>query len=123
MAGRPEDPLDPSAGPVERFASESCALRARAGSPTCRTVARRTGQGASALSQAAGGERLPTLPVVLARVRACGAGPGPWTRRRHEAAARSAARPRPGHEDAEPPAGAWPASNPETATCSSAATS
>ncbi|MER6335015.1 hypothetical protein ABT298_38130 [Streptomyces sp. NPDC001034] len=102
MAGRPESPLDPSAGPVERFASELRTLRARAGSPTYRLMARRTGQGASTLSQAAAGERLPTLTVVLAYVRACGADPAEWTRRWREAAAQTAARPRT-DEDTEPP--------------------
>lgn len=58
----------------------NCALREAAGSPTYRAMAERAGVGASTLSQAAAGERLPTLPVVLAYARACGgrtAGAGP----------------------------------------------
>ncbi|MFF4490020.1 hypothetical protein ACFY0F_26595 [Streptomyces sp. NPDC001544] len=103
MAGRPESPLDASAGPVARFAAELRKLRAEAGSPTYRVMAQRTGQGASTLSQAAAGERLPTLPVVLAYVRACGGNTQEWEERWREAAAEEAAEPPASDEDAEPP--------------------
>ncbi|MEU5092302.1 DNA-binding protein [Streptomyces sp. NPDC021356] len=103
MAGRPERALDPSAGPVARFAFELRKLRAEAGSPTYRVMAQRTGQGASTLSQAAGGERLSTLPVVLAYVRACGGDPQEWEERWHQAGAEVAAEPRADDQDAEPP--------------------
>ncbi|MGW7259573.1 nSTAND1 domain-containing NTPase [Streptomyces sp. NPDC054834] len=103
MAGRPESPLDPSAGPVGRFAAELRKLRAEAGSPTYRVMAQRTNQGASTLSQAAAGERLPTLPVVLAYARACGGDEADWEARWREAAAEAAAEPRTEDEDAEPP--------------------
>ncbi|MFF7977398.1 hypothetical protein [Streptomyces sp. NPDC007905] len=103
MAGRRESPLDPSAGPVARFAFELRKLRAEAGSPTYRVMALRAGQGASTLSQAAGGERLPTLPVVLAYVRACGGDPQEWEERWRQAAAEAAAEPRADDEGAEPP--------------------
>ncbi|MEH0580288.1 nSTAND1 domain-containing NTPase [Streptomyces sp. B21-108] len=103
MAGRPESPLDPSAGPVARFAAELRKLRAAAGSPTYRVMAQRAGQGTSTLSQAAGGERLPTLPVVLAYVRACGGDPEEWEERWRQAAADVAAEPRAEDEDVEPP--------------------
>ncbi|WP_456340623.1 nSTAND1 domain-containing NTPase [Streptomyces mirabilis] len=103
MAGRPESPLDPSAGPVARFAAELRKLRAEGGSPTYRSMAQRTSQGASTLSQAAAGERLPTLPVVLAYVQACGGDPQEWEARWREAAAEEAAEPRASDEDAEPP--------------------
>ncbi|MER6031916.1 helix-turn-helix domain-containing protein [Streptomyces sp. NPDC001851] len=103
MAGRPESPLDPSAGPVARFACELRKLRAEAGSPTYRVMALRAGQGASTLSQAAGGERLPTLPVVLAYVRACGGDPQEWEERWHQTAAEAAAEPQADDQDAEPP--------------------
>ncbi|MGY0055009.1 nSTAND1 domain-containing NTPase [Streptomyces sp. LZ34] len=102
MAGRPESPLDPSAGPVARLAAELRKLRAEAGSPTYRVMAQRTGQGASTLSQAAGGERLPTLPVVLAYVRACGGDEEEWEARWREAAAEAAAEPRTESEAAPP---------------------
>ncbi|MGW2974505.1 nSTAND1 domain-containing NTPase [Streptomyces mirabilis] len=94
MAGRQEGPLDPNAGPVARFAAELRKLRAEAGSPTYRVMAQRTGQGASTLSQAAAGERLPTLPVVVAYVRACGGDETEWETRWREAAAEVAAEPR-----------------------------
>ncbi|MGW3122842.1 nSTAND1 domain-containing NTPase [Streptomyces sp. NPDC001107] len=103
MAGRPESPLDPSVGPVARFAAELRKLRAEAGSPTYRVMAQRTNQGASTLSQAAAGERLPTLSVVLAYVKACGGDPGEWEGRWRQAAAEAAAEPRAEDEDAEPP--------------------
>lgn len=103
MAGRPESPLDPSTGPVARFAAELRKLRAEAGSPTYRVMAQRAGQGTSTLSQAAGGERLPTLPVVLAYVRACGGNPEEWEERWREAAAEVAAEPRAEDEHVEPP--------------------
>ncbi|UXY25203.1 nSTAND1 domain-containing NTPase [Streptomyces sp. HUAS TT20] len=66
-------------------------------------MAERTNMGASTLSQAAAGERLPTLPVVLAYVRACGGDEAEWEARWHEAAAAAAAEPRPEDENAEPP--------------------
>ena len=84
--GRPESPLDPSAGPVQRLAAELRKLRVEAGSPTYREMAARSGCGASTLSQAAGGERLPSLATVLAFVAACGADPGTWRDRHREAA-------------------------------------
>lgn len=76
--GRPERPLDPSAGPVARFAHELRQLRATAGSPSYRTMAKAVGCGATTLSQAASGDRLPALAVVEAYVRACGGDPEPW---------------------------------------------
>ncbi|EFG04045.1 transcriptional regulator, XRE family protein (plasmid) [Streptomyces clavuligerus] len=70
--GRREKPLDPAAGPVEAFAHELRALRRAAGSPTYRAMAEDTPYSAPTLSGAASGERLPSLPVTLAFVRACG---------------------------------------------------
>ncbi|WP_330343072.1 nSTAND1 domain-containing NTPase [Streptomyces sp. NBC_00557] len=88
---------------MARFAAELRKLRVEAGSPTYRVMAQRTGQGTSTLSQAAGGERLPTLPVVLAYVRACGGDPEDWEERWRQAAAEVAAEPRAEDENAEPP--------------------
>ncbi|MBL1116350.1 hypothetical protein JK364_28725 [Streptomyces sp. 110] len=102
MAGRPESPLDPSAGPVQRLASELRKLRTEAGSPTYRAMAARTGHGASTLSEAAAGERLPTLPVMLAYVEACGGDPEDWEERWRQATAEEAAEPR-SDDAAEPP--------------------
>ncbi|WP_394365540.1 helix-turn-helix domain-containing protein [Streptomyces sasae] len=87
MAGRRESPLDPSARLVAGFAFELRKLRAEAGSPRYRVMAQRTGQGASTLSQTAAGERLPSLPVVLAYVGACGGDPQEWEARWRQAAA------------------------------------
>ncbi len=70
--GRKEGTLDPTAGPVEAFASELRQLRYRAGTPTYRAMARKAHRAASALSAAAKGDALPSLPVTLAYVKACG---------------------------------------------------
>ncbi|MFI7401659.1 hypothetical protein ACIBW9_14500 [Streptomyces sp. NPDC049541] len=83
--GRPERPVDPSAGPIARFAHELRQLRSAAGSPAYRTMAKAVGCGATTLSQAAAGERLPALPVVEAYVRACGGDPATWRPRWQEA--------------------------------------
>ncbi|MFB8205819.1 helix-turn-helix domain-containing protein, partial [Kitasatospora purpeofusca] len=64
--GRQECPLDPAAGPVERFASELRKLRGEAGNVTYRVLAGRTRYSVATLSRAAGGQQLPSLPVVLA---------------------------------------------------------
>nr|WP_107471874.1 MULTISPECIES: hypothetical protein [Streptomyces violaceusniger group] len=65
-------------------------------------MAARTGHGASTLSEAAAGERLPTLPVVLAYVEACGGDAEEWEERWRQAAAEEAAEPR-SDDAAEPP--------------------
>ncbi|MCX4966909.1 hypothetical protein OHA98_19150 [Streptomyces sp. NBC_00654] len=86
MAGRRERPLDPHAGPVQRFAHELRQLRADAGGPTYREMTRQAGYSVSVLSRAAAGERLPTLEVALAYAAACGGSPDRWQRRWREAA-------------------------------------
>ncbi|NEB03868.1 helix-turn-helix domain-containing protein [Streptomyces sp. SID13726] len=91
MAGRREAPVDPAAGPVQRFASELRELRAEAGGLTYRALARRAGYSVTTLSRAAAGEQLPTLPVALAYVRACGGDEERWQARWQEAVERSAA--------------------------------
>ncbi|MFJ9098940.1 hypothetical protein ACIRJM_10680 [Streptomyces sp. NPDC102405] len=88
--GRREKPLDPGAGAVQRFAFEMRKLRDEAGSPTYRAMAARAGYSAPTLSAAAAGERLPTLPVLLAYVSACDGDAGEWERRWRAAAADSA---------------------------------
>ncbi|MFK4104713.1 hypothetical protein ACI2L1_32495 [Streptomyces sp. NPDC019531] len=88
--GRREKPLDPGAGTVQRFAYEMRKLRDEAGAPTYRALATRAGYSAPTLSAAAAGERLPTLPVLLAYVTACDGDPGEWERRWREAFAESA---------------------------------
>ncbi|MFJ5260373.1 hypothetical protein ACIQAC_07835 [Streptomyces sp. NPDC088387] len=89
--GRKEKPLDPAAGPVQRFAYELRKLRDEAGAPTYREMARGAGYSGPTLSAAAAGERLPTLPVLMAYVTACGGDPDDWTDRWRTAVAESAA--------------------------------
>ena len=91
--GRPESPLDPAAGPVQRFAYALRQLRREAGGITYRAMAERVDFSAATLSESAAGERLPSLAVVLAYVRACGADPGEWERRWREASEEEAGRP------------------------------
>ncbi|WP_433726509.1 helix-turn-helix domain-containing protein [Nocardia sp. CA-129566] len=75
---RPERPLDPSAGPVQAFAAELRKLRAGAGDPKYLQMARMTGRSRTALSEAAGGDHLPTWETTEAFVKACGADIGTW---------------------------------------------
>lgn len=91
MAGRHEVPVDPAAGPVQRFAFELRKLRAEADGITYRALAQRAYYSATTLAQAAGGERLPTLPVALAYAEACGGDPAAWEARWREAVEESAA--------------------------------
>ncbi|MET8079675.1 hypothetical protein [Streptomyces sp. NPDC005303] len=86
--GRPERPLDPEAGPVQRLAHDLRELRRQAGCPSYRAMAETAGFSATTLSQAAAGERLPSLAVVQGYVRACGGEPGEWEPRWKEAEAR-----------------------------------
>ncbi|MEU4726014.1 helix-turn-helix domain-containing protein [Nonomuraea dietziae] len=79
--GRRESPVDPAAGPVQRFASELRDLRQEAGGLTYRAMAKRAGYSVTTLSQAAAGERLASLPVVLAFVKACEGDVSTWERR------------------------------------------
>ncbi|MFF3543255.1 hypothetical protein ACFYXD_15555 [Streptomyces platensis] len=101
--GRPENPIDPQDGPVQRFAYELRKLRDEAGAPAYRAMARRAGYSAATLSQAAAGERLPTLPVLLAYVRACGGDEEEWRRRWTEADEAVSQQPRSPEDDTDPP--------------------
>ncbi|MEW1549678.1 WD40 repeat domain-containing protein [Streptomyces tsukubensis] len=88
--GRREKPLDPGAGPVQRFAYELRELRRSAGGPSYRAMARDAPYTAPTLSAAASGEKLPSLAVTLAYVTACGGGEqaaAAWERRWRETAA------------------------------------
>ncbi|MEU8824845.1 DNA-binding protein [Streptomyces sp. NPDC048636] len=89
--GRRERPVDPSAGPVQRFAYELRKLRQEAGGPTYRAMAQRARYSVTALSQAAAGEQLPSLPVALAYVEVCGGDRTEWEARWREVAAETAA--------------------------------
>ncbi|MFI6449094.1 helix-turn-helix domain-containing protein [Kitasatospora sp. NPDC050543] len=89
--GRQEGPLDPAAGPVQRFALELRKLRRDAGDVTYRVMAGRTRYSVATLSRAAGGQQLPSLPVALAYVEACGGDAEEWERRWHAAVREAAA--------------------------------
>ncbi|NGY58855.1 hypothetical protein G7043_07920 [Lentzea sp. NEAU-D13] len=84
--GRRERPIDPEEGPVQRFAWELRQLREKIGSPNYRTLAQRAHYSATALSQAAAGEQLPSLAVALAYVQACEGDVAQWEQRWREAA-------------------------------------
>ncbi|HEV2780942.1 MAG TPA: NB-ARC domain-containing protein [Actinophytocola sp.] len=78
---RPEKPVDVTGGVVASFANELRELRARAGNPTYRDMARSALFSSSVLSSAASGTRLPTLQVTLGFVAACGGDREEWRRR------------------------------------------
>jgi hypothetical protein len=85
-AGRPERPLVPAQGPVPAFAGALRELRAAAGNPGYRELARRALFAPSVLSSAASGADLPSLRVTLAFVSACGGDAAEWRRRWQSAA-------------------------------------
>jgi WD40 repeat protein len=97
---RPERPVDPGDGPVQLLAVALRELRRSAGNPTYRALAKQARYSPTTLAQAASGERLPTLAVVLAYVHACGGGDKEeWTARWQAAATEvdaAAAEPEPG---------------------------
>jgi WD40 repeat protein len=76
--GRPERLVDPKAGGIQLLAHDLRELRAIAGTPTYRKMAVEAGFSVTVLSQAASGERLPSLAVVLAYARACGGDQAEW---------------------------------------------
>ncbi|HEY0639776.1 MAG TPA: hypothetical protein VGD67_19180, partial [Pseudonocardiaceae bacterium] len=82
---RPERPIDPAAGPTERFAYELRELRRKAGSPTYRRMGADGFVSYSSLSRAAGGRRFPTWAVTEGFVRACRGDAEEWERRWREA--------------------------------------
>lgn len=86
MARRPR-PVDPAEGPLQAFAYDLRQLREKAGSPTYRVLARKAGYSPATLSEAARGQRRPSLDVTLAYVGACGGDPDEWRLRWHDLAA------------------------------------
>ncbi|MCI3274837.1 nSTAND1 domain-containing NTPase [Streptomyces cylindrosporus] len=100
--GRPERPVDPEAGPVQRLAHQLRELRRDAGAPSYRTMAKTAGFSATTLSQAAAGERLPSLDVVRGYARACGADPEEWVPRWKEAEAEASGAARPDEDTPAP---------------------
>jgi tetratricopeptide (TPR) repeat protein len=85
--GRPERPIGPGAGPVGELARGLRQLRDEAGKPSYRELSRRASFSTTVLSEAAGGQVLPTLPVLRAFVRACGGDVAEWADRWEQAAA------------------------------------
>ncbi|BEL06152.1 hypothetical protein Q0Z83_043430 [Actinoplanes sichuanensis] len=97
---RPERAVDPADGPVQRLAAELRELRRQAGNPGYRRLSAEAGYSVTALANAAGGQRLPSLPVTLAFVRACGGDPQTWENRWRQASAEWTAA---GKHDDDPP--------------------
>jgi hypothetical protein len=79
--GRPEKPVNTAGGLVAQFAHELRQLRARAGNPTYREMAKSAMFSSSVLSSAASGNRMPSLQVTLAFVTACGDDEEVWRQR------------------------------------------
>ncbi len=90
--GRRENPVDPTAGPVQRLAFELRKLRQGADGITYREMARRVPYSVPTLSQAAAGEKLPSLAVTLAYVAACGGDAEEWELRWRQVCEELAAR-------------------------------
>ncbi|MEV6964218.1 helix-turn-helix domain-containing protein [Hamadaea sp. NPDC051192] len=78
--GRPEKPIE-IVDEVAAFAAELRSLKAAQGSLTYRDLAARTHYSRTTLAEATAGKKPPSLPVVLAIVRACGGDPGLWQAR------------------------------------------
>ncbi|MEU7576648.1 hypothetical protein AB0B50_03465 [Streptomyces sp. NPDC041068] len=76
---------------LTEFAGDLRQLREKAGSPPYRQLARDAHYSSTTLADAAGGRRLPSLPVTLAYVRACGGDVTSWEERWRTLSARLAA--------------------------------
>ncbi|MFC4858106.1 hypothetical protein [Actinophytocola glycyrrhizae] len=87
---RRENPLGPAEDALTRFAADLRGLREKAGAPTYRQLSALAHYSAAALSEAAGGRKLPSLPVTLAYVRACDGDTAAWERRWRELSATQA---------------------------------
>ncbi|WAL98625.1 hypothetical protein [Streptomyces sp. Je 1-369] len=88
---RGERPLEDDGGELTEFAAELRRLREKAGSPPYRRLARDAHYSSTTLADAAAGRRLPSLPVTLAYVRACGGDTAAWEARWRALGARLAA--------------------------------
>jgi WD40 repeat protein len=84
---RQERSLEEDDGLVVDFARELRFLRERAGRPTYRELSSRAHFSTSALAEAAGGRKLPSLAVTVAFVRACDGDVDEWESRWRECAA------------------------------------
>lgn len=78
---RGERPLEPGGDLVVEFARDLRLLREKAGKPTYRQLSARAHYSAAALSVAASGHKLPSLPVTLAYVAACDGDTAEWEAR------------------------------------------
>lgn len=87
QASRPHAADDP----VTDFAARLRELRAQAGSPSFRQLAKVTHYSSSALAEATRGKRLPSEAVLRAFVTGCGAQPDEWVSLLNRAAAQNAA--------------------------------
>ncbi|WP_328349200.1 WD40 repeat domain-containing protein [Streptomyces sp. NBC_00445] len=74
---RPENPIDPHAGPLAEFAAGLRRIRKDAGL-TYRELSRLAHTSASALSQAASGQKAPSWEITAAFVQACGGDLDAW---------------------------------------------
>jgi WD40 repeat protein/transcriptional regulator with XRE-family HTH domain len=84
---RAERPLELDGSELSEFAADLRLLRAKAGLPPYRELARAAHFSSTTLSDAASGRRLPSLDVTLAFVRACGGDTDAWDARWHTIAA------------------------------------
>jgi hypothetical protein len=81
QAGRPERSVRDPDSPAGRLAVRLRAFRERAGAPSYRAMAAGRGVSASALSEAARGDRFPSWEIVRVYLQACGIDPAaelPW---------------------------------------------
>ena len=78
---RPERSLDDDGGTLTGFAADLRRLRSKAGNLPYRQLGRLAHYSATTLAAAAAGQRLPTLAVTLAYVRACGGDVSEWEAR------------------------------------------
>ncbi len=100
---RTERPLDAEHGPVLKMAADLRRLREKAGSPSYRALSRQAHYSAGTLSEAASGRKLPSLPVTLAYVTACGGDTAEWEQRWHAISAELATEKLPGTGDGQAP--------------------
>ncbi|MEU1687879.1 tetratricopeptide repeat protein [Micromonospora sp. NPDC005707] len=75
---RPERPLHPELDPLHAFAQRLRDARQAAGSPKYEAMARQTRRSSTALSEAAGGDHLPTWETVVAYLSYCGQDPNAY---------------------------------------------
>lgn len=81
IVARPEKPISRDHGPLSEFALGLRELRQQAGGISYRELSRRTHFSASVLSEAASGNRLPSLQVTKAFVEACQGDTDAWEKR------------------------------------------